>query len=231
MFAVVNPTLMQMFGLDNELDFLNVNSQDWSQWEVYGEDGKLLHIDNHPVRKAVMTGKPVKNQLVAVRNPRKKELTWMLISAEPILDEEGHIYRIICTYHDITKQKKAEEALKKAHQNLEEKVKERTSELEKAYHSLKESEKRLAEAQEMAHIGHWEWTIATDKSYQSDELYRIFGRGPHELYPTYQEFLNYIHPDDRDYVNNAANRAINGKPYSIDYRISRANGEERTLKI
>ena len=57
---------------------------------------------------------------------------------------------------DITESKKAEE-------NLEEKVKERTAELEEAYNSLKESEKGLAEAQKMAHIGNWEWDIATDK--------------------------------------------------------------------
>ncbi len=57
-FTVVNPSFMQIFGLDNGLDILNVNSQDWSQWEVYGEDGKLLHVDDHPVRKAAKTGKP-----------------------------------------------------------------------------------------------------------------------------------------------------------------------------
>ena len=43
----------------------------------------------------------------------------------------------------VVERKKAEEALKKAHDSLEEKVKERTSELEKAYNSLKESEKSL----------------------------------------------------------------------------------------
>ncbi|MGB9926922.1 MAG: PAS domain S-box protein [Methanosarcina sp.] len=113
-FAVVNPTFMQIFGLDNELDILNVNSQDWSQWEVYGEDGKLLHIDDHPVRKVMLTGKPVKSQLVAVRNPGANELSWMLISAEPVMKEDGRIYRIICTYHDITELKKAEEVLRES---------------------------------------------------------------------------------------------------------------------
>ena len=114
------------------------------------------------------------------------------------------------------RRKEAEEALKKAHDNLEKLVKERTAELEKAYNSLKESEKGLAEAQKMAHIGNWEWDIATDKAYWSDEMYRIFGRDPQELAPAYNEYLSYIHPDDRDYVDNAIKKAVNGKPYSID---------------
>ena len=96
---------------------------------------------------------------------------------------------------------------------------------------MKESEKGLAEAQKMAHIGNWDWDIATDKAYWSDEMYRIFGRNPQELAPTYNEFLNYVHPDDRDYVDNAVKKAVNGKPYSIDHRIILANGEERTVHI
>jgi len=227
-FAVVNPSFMQMFGLDNELDILNINSQDWSRWEVYGEDGKLLHVDDHPVRKVVKTGKPVKGQLVAVRNPGANELTWMLISAEPVLKEDGHIYRVICTYHDITERKRAEEALKKAHDTLEEKVKERTAELQEAYNSLKESEKRLSEAQRIAHIGNWDWNIATNEEYWSDELYHIFGLDP-QFELNHNTFLNCIHPDDLDYVNNAINEALNGKPYYIDYRIILPDGEERII--
>ena len=136
---------------------------------------------------------------------------------------------------DITESKKAEEALKKAHENLEEKVKARTSELEEAYNSLKESEKGLAEAQKMAHIGNWDWDLVTGEVYWSDEMYRIYGRNPQESGATYDELLNYIHPDDREYVDNAIKKALNGrkalneKPSGIDYRIVLANGEERTV--
>ena len=64
---------------------------------------------------------------------------------------------------------------------------------------MKESEERLAEAQEMAHIGNWEWDIATDKAYWSEEMYRIFKRDPQKLAPSLKEYLSYIHPDDLDY--------------------------------
>ena len=137
----------------------------------------------------------------------------LLGNARPLRDEQGNLRGSVSAFIDITERKKAEEALKKAHDNLEEKVKERTAELEKAYNSLKESEKGLAEAQKMAHIGNWDWNLVTDEVYWSDEIYRIFGRNPQESGATYDEFLNYIHPDDRDYVDNAVKKALNGKPY------------------
>ena len=129
----------------------------------------------------------------------------------------------------VVERKKAEEALRKANDSLEEKVKERTSELEKAYFWLKESEKSLSEAQRMAHIGNWDWNIVTGELNWSDELYRIFGRNPQELGATYNVFLRYIHPQDRDYVDNAIKKALNGEPLCIDFQIVLANGEERTV--
>lgn len=122
-FTVVNPAFMRMFGLNSEMDILNVNSQDWSRWEVYGEDNELLHVDEHPVRKVALTGKPVRNQLVSVRNPGDEKLTWMLISAEPTLNKDDSINMIICTYYDITERQNIEEELRKAHNNLQKEIK------------------------------------------------------------------------------------------------------------
>jgi PAS domain S-box-containing protein len=147
------------------------------------------------------------------------------------MDPNGEIVEWFGAASDITKRKEAEAKLKETLDNLENLVKKRTSELEKAYNSLKESEKRLDEAQRMAHIGNWVWDIATDKEYWSDELHRIFKHDPQEAAPSYSEYLNYVHPDDRDYVDNAFKGTINGKPYEIDHRIILANGEERTVHI
>ncbi len=158
------------------------------------------------------------------------QIRWMRLHSRPRQLPDGRtIWNGVQI--DITEQKRAEEALKKAYDNLEEKVKGRTTQLEKAYNSLKESEQGLAEAQKMAHIGNWEWDIANDKAYWSDELYRIFGRSPQEFAPPYNEYLSSVHPDDRDYADNAHKKALNGKPFSIDHRIILANGEERIVHI
>jgi len=156
-------------------------------------------------------------------------ITPVLYNASVYKDEHGEVIGVFAAARDITERKKAEEALKKAHDSLELKVKERTTQLEKAYKSLQENEKSLAEAQKMAHIGNWDWNLITDEMHWSKETYRIFGLSPRKFAPTYNEYLNFIHPDDRECVDNAAKRAMNGKPYSIDHRIVLANGEVRTV--
>ena len=162
---------------------------------------------------------------------KEGHITPVLYNASVYSDENGEVIGVFAAARDITERKKAEEDLKKAYSSLEEKVKERTAELEEAYDSLKKSEKGLAEAQKTAHIGNWEWDIATDKGYWSDEMYRIFGRDPQKLAPSYNEYLSYIHPDDRDCFCNAAKKAERGKLFDIDYRIVLANGEERIVNL
>ena len=152
-----------------------------------------------------------------------------IVSVSPLHDSEGRLTGCIHVARNINERKQSEEALKKAHESLEEKVKERTAQLEKAYSSLKESEERLSEAQKMAHIGNWDWDIATDEKYWSDEVYRIFGLKPQEFKVTYDTFLSYVHPDDRDYVDNASKEALKRKPYRIDFRIISAGGKERIV--
>jgi PAS domain S-box-containing protein len=160
---------------------------------------------------------------------RDGHITPVLYNASVYKDENGEIIGVFAAAHDIAEHQKAEKALKKAHENLEEKVKERTTQLEKAYTSLKESEERLAEAQKMAHIGNWDWNLVTNEVYWSEELYRIFGREPQESGASFDELLNFIHPDDRDYMENVIKKGIEGRTRPIDYRIILANGKERTV--
>jgi PAS domain S-box-containing protein len=155
--------------------------------------------------------------------------TPVLYNASVYITENGEVIGVFAAARDITTSKKAEEALKKAHDNLEELVKERTIQLEIAHSSLKESEGRLAEAQRLAHIGNWDRNLVTDDLYWSDEMYHIFGLNPQESSATYNLLLSHIHPEDRDYVDNAVKGAVKGKPFVIDLRIISGDDEERIV--
>ena len=82
------------------------------------------------------------------------------------------------------------------------------------------SEKRFIEAQEMAHFGNWEIDIVTNEMTWADEVYRIFGFLPQSINPTLSDYLEYVHIDDRDTVNEAFEEAIkDGQLRKIEYRI------------
>jgi PAS domain S-box-containing protein len=81
----------------------------------------------------------------------------------------------------------------------------------------------------MAHIGNWDRNLVTGESYWSEETYRIFGHYRQENGIKYNKYLNYVHPDDRNYVAKTFENRLKGIPQSIDYRIISADGEERTI--
>lgn len=93
------------------------------------------------------------------------------------------------------------------------------------------SEASLKVAQQIAHVGNWEWDMADNSISWSDEAYRIFGYEPGKTGFGYESFLAHVHHDDRDYVAGSVNAAIERKrPYKIDYRIIRRDKKERTLQ-
>ncbi len=121
-FSIFNPTFLKLFGLSEGSSVKNVNDQDWSLWKVIDINGKILNIDDHPVRKSALTGKRVRNELVGVILPGKSELIWMLISAEPFMKPNGKIDQIICTYNDVTDIKMARDALYQSEEKYKELV-------------------------------------------------------------------------------------------------------------
>lgn len=80
--------------------------------------------------------------------------------------------------------------------------------------------KNLNEAQEIAKIGHWKLNLTTNELFWSDETYRIFDLAPNEIEPSYENFLNFVHVEDRELVNNTySNSLIDKNPYCIVHRI------------
>ncbi len=117
----------------------------------------------------------------------------------------------------------AKNDLELSRSDLEKKVNERTEELSR-------SERRLAGAQRIAHLGNWDWDILLDNFSCSEEAFRILGVHPHQFDMTYDTLLNVIHPDDRKMVQNAIHAALyENKDYNIDYRIILPNDAERVV--
>jgi len=109
--------------------------------------------------------------------------------------------------------------LEKSITNLQAEISDR----KQAEEALRESELRLSEAQRMAHIGNWELNLITNELFLSDEIYRLYGLV--QFGPSHEAFLNIIHPDDRDLVNEAYRDSLKNKtPYQIVHRLQLKDG-------
>lgn len=231
-----SPDVIVRFDRQNRHLYVNQVAADiygYSQEEIKGKTHNELGSDPEKAKfwkehneKVFSTGKTETMEFDCILPQRKKYYFNILIIPEFVNDEVASVLTIS---RNVTDVKKTESTLKETLDNLEEMIKKRTEEIEKAYRSLKESEKCLAEAQKIAHLGSWNWNIVSNELYWSDEIYRIFGLSPQEFGATYDAFLSYVHPEDRDCVNNAVKGALEGKPYSIDHRIILKGGEERIV--
>ncbi|HWD68707.1 MAG TPA: PAS domain S-box protein [Solirubrobacteraceae bacterium] len=94
--------------------------------------------------------------------------------------------------------------------------------------ALADSERLLAEAQALAHIGSWEFDASGERVIWSAELCRISGL-PIGTTPTVAEVLAMVHPDDRERLVNEAGNTAGGQTSCSEYRWIRPDGEVRYL--
>ena len=94
--------------------------------------------------------------------------------------------------------------------------------------TLRQNEESLARAQQIAHLGNWDWDIRRNTLACSDESFRIYGLSPQERVPTYETFIAAVHPDDREAVSEAIDAALHDRRhYSIEHRLVRPDGTIR----
>src|ERR1700742_2446470 len=87
-------------------------------------------------------------------------------------------------------------------------------------------ERQFADAQALAHVGSWEFSLLEDGAAWSDELCRIFGQ-PVGSRPTFDEFIALIHPEDRARVRHDLGGVASGDVCDSSFRIIRPSGEIR----
>jgi two-component system sensor histidine kinase UhpB len=103
-------------------------------------------------------------------------------------------------------------------------------ERERVLEKLQQSDRRLKEAQQVGHVGSWERDLRTNQVTWSDELYRIFGLNADKPDLSYQQFLNFVAPQDVDRIRALVDEAIRERrQFNCDYRITLANGSIRVM--
>ncbi|MDP3396899.1 MAG: PAS domain S-box protein, partial [Methanoregula sp.] len=121
---------------------------------------------------------------------------------------ENRVFRlpggeIVAVYDDVTERKQAELELESALENLK-------------------------EAHHLAHIGTWDWIMATDTVIWSEELYTIFRRDRSLPAPTYAEHPRFYSPASWEQLNDAVTRALTtGEPYNLELEMIRSDGSTR----
>jgi PAS domain S-box-containing protein len=139
------------------------------------------------------------------RSVRKSGLRYFEFTASPLKDAAGTIIGGIELIRDVTERKATEQA-------------------------LRSNEERLSRAQQIAHVGDWEWDLATNAVHWSDELYRIYGYEPREVAPDYGLVVDAMYPDGREEFLTAIDAALKGqRPFEMDYTFYRKDGSMAVL--
>ncbi len=131
---------------------------------------------------------------------------WTEISYHPIT-KGNEIIGSACHSRDITEKRKAEA-------------------------DLQLSEIRLKNSQKIAHLGSWDLDLETGVGLWSDESCRIYGLDQSETLQTFEAWLDFVHPDDRQFVMlKTAEQQIDLGEMSYDHRIILKDGSVKYLHV
>ena len=127
-------------------------------------------------------------------------------------EASGRRRQLFGTVQDVTERKRSDEERQSLSRKLE------------------ESNARLEEAQRVAHLGHWIWDLETNRVTFSNETCRIYGLEPQEDPINLETIRELIHPEDRAYVFENAERAVrDGVHIETVHRLIRPTGEVRMV--
>lgn len=103
---VSNRAALELLGLERD-QLLGKTSFD-PDWNVVHEDGSPFPGPEHPVPTAIRTRRAIRDVVMGVYRPKRRDRVWLLVDAEPHLDETGEVLQVVCTFSDITEQRRVQ---------------------------------------------------------------------------------------------------------------------------
>ena len=95
---------------------------------------------------------------------------------------------------------------------------------------LKQTEELYKQAQALNKLGNWNWDIKSDNLYWSDELFRIYGLEPQSEKLSFERFVSFVHPDDREKrMEQLQNQLTHPGRSEYYFRINAADGKLKIL--
>jgi PAS domain S-box-containing protein len=157
------------------------------------------------LEQRLLAGELTSYELVKRYISASGQLVWAQVHVSLVHDDNGQPAYAIGQVQDITARKRAEE-------------------------SIRESRRLLAEAQRLAQLGSWQWTLESGEVTWSEELFRIFGRDPQTDLPSYSRFFEQVHPDEQRKVEAIVDRSIaRREPFHEEMQIVRTDGSVRII--
>jgi PAS domain S-box-containing protein len=170
------------------------------------------------------------NEEFRITHPQHGE-RWMAGIGRVIRDGRGKLIRMMGINLDITPRKQAEAAVRQLNESLEQRVQERTRELEATNQALRDSERRFRQVVE--NIKEVFWVSSPTKQdllYISPAYETVWGQSCASVYANPQAWLAAIHPEDRARVQEAALTKQTIGQYDEQYRIVRPDGTIRWIQ-
>ncbi len=119
----------------------------------------------------------------------------------------------------------AEAEIRRLNEELEMRIAQRTTE-------LANTTQRLTLATQAARIGIWEWNIPSDTLIWDDTMYALFGVTPQEFSGHIEFFLQRLHPDDAERIEQSIRKALEGaQHYQDEFRVLLSDGTTRYMQL
>jgi PAS domain S-box-containing protein len=148
--------------------------------------------------------------------------------SNPVLSSDGKVLGTFCMYYRETRSPNSRDlGLIEMATHLVRVAIER----DRAEEALRRSEGFLADGQRISHTGTWGWNLSTGKLVWSDEHFRIFGFDPEKTEPSFQLFLETVHPEDRSFIERGLDEAIREKSgFDMEFRIALTDGSIKNVQ-